>query len=133
MNSYMNSQLDPFLESERERNVERFEHFYRGQIVAICEAVLAEEVGVIAASRRLSLLGLTLFESHDPDFGTFDLISSDTDGLPVDRERHNWSVEALERKDKEIADAEMFYKERAFEACRKLSERFGLSDDASNR
>ncbi len=30
------------------------EYYIRGKIVAICEAVLAEEIGIIAASRTLS-------------------------------------------------------------------------------
>ena len=56
----------------------------------------------------------------------FAAIDSETDHLSVDRERRNWSVEAIERKDKEISEAEAFYKDMAFETCRKLIERFDL-------
>jgi hypothetical protein len=104
------------------------EYFILGKIVAICEATLSGEMGVIAASRRLSGLGLTLFDGHDEDFVTFDGIDSETDHLPVDNERDNWSVEALEKKDKEIAKAEALYKDDAFAACKKLLERFGMGD-----
>jgi hypothetical protein len=124
----MKSQLDPFLAAERERKMKDEEYFVRGKIAAICEAVLAEEIGVIAASRRLSRLGLRLFDSHDEDFVMFDGIASETDHLPVDSERHNWSVEALERKDREIAEVEALYKDDANSACRNLIERFGMKE-----
>jgi hypothetical protein len=124
--SYMDSQLDPFLRAERDRRAQEREYFLRGKIVAICEAVLREEIGVIAASRRLSRFGLELFDGHDEDFEPFDAIDSETDRLPVDSERANWSVEALKRKDKEIARAEALYKDDAFVACRKLIERLRL-------
>lgn len=68
------------------------------KIVAICEAVLAEEIGVIAASRRLSALGLELFERRHEDFITFAAVHTETDHVPVDIERRNWSTEALKRK-----------------------------------
>jgi hypothetical protein len=100
--------------------------FIRGKVVAICEAILQEEVGIIAGARRLKSLGFELCGDHDEDFIAFVTIDSETDHLPVDRERRNWSAEALERKDKEIAEAEALYKDEAFTACRKLIERFNL-------
>jgi hypothetical protein len=66
------------------------EYYTRGKIVAICEATLAEEIGIIAASRRLSALGLRLFGSRHEDFIMFDVVDSETDHLPVDTERKNW-------------------------------------------
>jgi hypothetical protein len=106
--------------------------FVRGKIVAICQGILNEEIGVIAGSRMLSGLDVELLNpapgwfDGDDDFLPFVGINSETDHLPVDRERTNWSEEALARKDKEIAEAEAFYKENAFRACRKLIERFKL-------
>jgi hypothetical protein len=85
------------------------EYYIRGKIVAICEATLAEELGIIAASRRLSALGLELFDRRHENFTTFDTVDSETDDLPVDKERKNWSAEALKRKDTEIAQAEALY------------------------
>jgi len=100
------------------------EYYLRGKIVAICEATLAEEIGIIAASRRLSALGLELFDGRHEDFIMFDGVYTETDHLPVDKEQKNWSAEALKRKDAEIAEAEAFYKNEVFAACRKLIERF---------
>lgn len=105
------------------------EYYIRGKIVAICEAVLAEKIGIIAASRTLSALGLELFDGHDEDFSMFDAVDTETDHLPVDIERRNWSAEALKRKDAEIAEAEAFYKNDVIAACRKLIERFVIWND----
>ena len=102
------------------------EYYIRGKIVAICEAVLAEEIGIIAASRYLSALGLKLFDGHHEDFNTFRGVDSETDHLPVDIERKNWGAEALKRKDEEIAEAEALYKNDVIAACRKLIERFAI-------
>jgi len=100
------------------------ESYLRGKIVAVCEATLAEEIGIIAASRRLSALGLELFNGHDEDFITFDAVDTETDHLPVNIERRNWSAEALVQKDAEIAKAEALYKDHVVAACKKLIERF---------
>src|SRR3989442_14359509 len=98
-------------------NKDEYSVFIRGKIVAICQAMLKEEIGVIPGSRRLNSLEIELrhqeagsFE-RDEDFLTFVGIDSETDHLPVDVERKNWSVEALQRKDEEIAKAEAFYRE----------------------
>ena len=104
--------------------MEKQEYYIRGKIVAICEAVMAEEIGVIAASRHLSALGLELLGVRHEDFLTFDAIDTETDHLPVDKERKNWSTEALKRKDEEISEAEDLYKNNAIAACKKLVERF---------
>src|SRR5687768_6188016 len=104
--------------------------FVRGKIIAICEAILNEEIGVIAGSRILNRLEFELVNysvgqfHRDEDFLPFVGIDSATDHLPVDRERTNWSNEALARKDKEIAECEAFYKDSAFAACRNLIARF---------
>lgn len=126
MESYKHGQLDPVLTADRERKARDRENFLRGKIVAICEAVLAEEIGVIVASRRLSALGLELFDGRHEDFVLFDGIDSETDHLPVDSERNNWGAEALMRKDKEIASAEALYKNDVFAACSQLIERFSI-------
>lgn len=102
------------------------EYYIRGKIVAICEAVVDEEIGIIAASRRLSILGGELFERHHEDFITFEAVDSETDDLPVDTERKNWSADALKQKDEEIAKAEALYKNDVIAACRKLLERFAI-------
>lgn len=103
---------------------EEYSTFIHGKIVAICEAMLREEIGIVAGSRRLTSLGLELCNDHDEDFLMFVAIDSETDHLPVDLERRNWSIEALQRKDTEIASYEAGAKDDALETCRKLIKRF---------
>jgi hypothetical protein len=106
--------------------------FVRGKIIAICNAILNEEIGVIAGSRILNRLEFELLHhqvgqfDRDEDFRPFVGIDSETDHLPVDRERANWSADALERKDKQIAESEARYRESAFAACRTLIARFDM-------
>ena len=109
--------------------------FVRGKIVAVCQAILNEEMGVIAGSRILCGLEFELrydlYRQYDcdEDFTTFIAINSETDHLPVDRERINWSAEALARKDREIAEAEAFYRASCFEACHTLVARFDMKNN----
>lgn len=110
-----------------EMRTEEYSISLHGKIVSIREAMLREEIGIIAASRRLVSLGFELFANHDKDFLMFVAIDSETDHLPVDLERQNWSVEALERKDQEIVNYEAIAKEDALETCRKLIKRFAVN------
>jgi len=47
-------------------------------------------------------------------------IDSETDALPMGDVRKEWSPDALKRKDKEIAEAEAFYRDSAFNAATEL-------------
>jgi hypothetical protein len=105
---------------------EEYSTFLRGKLIAICEAILKEEIGIIAGSRRLNGLGNELCGDNDEDFLIFIAIESETDHLPVDWERRNWSDEALQRKDREIAETEAVHQDRVFAACKRLIGRFGF-------
>lgn len=114
----------------------RAEAYVRGKIVAICFAILRQEMGAIAGARILSQLRFELLPedmtghiSTDADFNPFAAIDSETDGLPVDWERRNWSAEALEEKDREILEAERWAREIAIPACKVLIERFAERSD----
>jgi hypothetical protein len=117
-------------------NIEQRSVYLRGKIVAICEAILREEMGAIAGSRVLNKLEIELLHhatfgwfTGDEDFLVFVAIDSETDHLPVDFERHNWSTESLQQKDQEVIKAEQWAKEFAFPACKKLIERFRFDPD----
>jgi hypothetical protein len=110
--------------------------YLRGKVVAICEAILRGEMGAIPGSRILNKLEFDLLHydtvgsiERDEDFLPFVLIDSETDGLPVDMERNNWSTEALKQKDQEIVKAEEWARELAVAACKKLIERFRIISD----
>ncbi len=101
--------------------------FVEGEIAAICQCLLNEEIGIIAGSRWLARLGMELFDEYDEDLMIFLAIGSETDHLPVDWERKNWSEAALAEKDKEIKEVETFYRKDAEAACRILIARFNQS------
>jgi Protein of unknown function (DUF2489) len=103
---------------------DNYQTFLQGKIVAICESIINEEIGIIAGSRRLVSLYHEIFDNEDSDFRLFIAIESETDHLPVDFERKNWSLDALKRKDLEI---DLYEKESRHEtvlACKKLISTF---------
>ena len=96
----------------------------REKIVSTAKAILSGELGTIAGSRELWRLSYEIGQDKDEDFITFIAIDSETDHLPVDAERENWDKEALKRQDIEIGEYEAFYRDRAFEACKRIIARF---------
>lgn len=95
------------------------------ELISVITMVLDGKVGIIYGSRLIQQYRFDLDDENDKDFGVFVLVDSDTDHLPVDNERDNWSAEALVRKDREIAEVEDFYRRDVFYACEVLLERFG--------
>ena len=86
--------------------------------------MLDGKLGVIAASRKIQSLAFEIFTDHgipkelDPFIG----IGSESTHLPVGEERRHWSAEALRRKDKEITDFELRYRNLAYDTARKVIE-----------
>ena len=98
--------------SERERNI-------RAQILDVAKQLIAGQVGVIAASRQLSHL------RHEVEprvvLLTFTGIDSETDALPIGSVRKEWDQGALKLKDREIEDAERFYRDSSMSAAAELN------------
>lgn len=109
---------------------EKYTIFLQGKVIAICEVILSEEIGIISGSRKLKGLSRLISDDHDEDFMIFIAVDSETDHLPVDWERKNWSIEALQRKDLEIEEYEKDFKEIVFSACKKLMKRFDISENS---
>jgi hypothetical protein len=90
------------------------------RVLSLAKQLLAGRLGVIAAARELA----PLRHDAEPELSeillVFTGIASETDGLPVGAVRRQWSAEALERKDREIAEAEEFYRGSAMEAATRL-------------
>lgn len=98
----------------------------RQELLDTAEAILSGRLGIILGSRRMQAFRFDLRDDLDTDFMTFVGIDSQTDHLPVDDERRNWSEEALVRKDIEIAEAEEFHRTEVVEACRRIIARFAI-------
>lgn len=100
-------------------------------VVEICQSVIKGSTGVIAASRKLKDLHYQMFQNVDDDFHIFIGIESETDHLPVGDERQYWDVTVLSEKDKEIAEYEDKVIKVVVESCKKLIDRFAISDGPS--
>ena len=90
------------------------------QVLHIAKQLLAGRLGVIAASRELSRLRHDVEPQVAEVLLTFVGIDSETDTLPIGAVRKEWNPEALERKDRQIVEAERFYRDSAIESACKL-------------
>ncbi|EKD94396.1 MAG: hypothetical protein ACD_26C00068G0003 [uncultured bacterium] len=95
----------------------------RKEILSICSKVIENHLGIIEASRILAdyrdnYLGITNYD----DILLFDEIKSETDSLPIGKERDMWNKKVLEEKDKEIRKIEAKYRDRVLKACNRLLE-----------
>ena len=100
-------------------------------VLEICQSVIKGSTGVIDASRKLRNLHYQMFQNVDDDFRIFIGIESETDHLPVGDERQYWDVAVLSEKDKEIAEYEDKVIKVVVESCKKLIDRFAISDGPS--
>ena len=92
----------------------------KSQILALAKQLLSGQLGVIAASRELSPLRHEVEPEIAQVLVAFTAVDSETDALPIGEVRQYWSPEALERKDREITEAEKFYRATAIEAATRL-------------
>lgn len=92
----------------------------RVRILRVARELVIGEIGVIAASRELGHLRHEVEPLLANVLVTFTAIDSETDALPVGDVRKEWSPDVLKRKDKEIAEAEDFYRESAINAATEL-------------
>jgi hypothetical protein len=96
-------------------------------------AVLDGQLGVLEGCKRLTDLGHALVQNlwDDEDFLLFGGIADESDALPTGTERQYWSVEALEREDREIARYEGIVRDQVHAACRNVVARFKDQPSAS--
>ena len=72
---------------------------------------------MMAASRELSRFRHDVEPRIAEVLLTFAGIDSETDTLPIGEVRKKWSREALDRKDREIKEAELIYRDSAMSAA----------------
>ena len=90
------------------------------EILSTAKQLIAERLGVIEASRKLAGLRQYVEPATAEVLLTFVGIDSVTDALPIGAERKYWNREALQRKDREIEEAERFYRDSATKAAAEL-------------
>ena len=78
----------------------------RQHAVMLAKGILSGEIPVLDGSHWLSALHHDVdVEENDPDFLTFDAISSEIDALPIGAIREYWAPEALAKIEPEIQSA----------------------------
>jgi hypothetical protein len=121
------------LESEEERSAamprgdmsrEEYVVHQRRLVASIAQKVLDGELGVIEGAREIIGLDGIALPVDDQDLMRMVAVDSETDALPLGRVRELWAPEVLERKDEEIRRAEEWARGFAWEAFRRLVERF---------
>lgn len=101
---------------------------FQRQAVALAQAILDGREPVVPSAQRMSALLRKLgLEDSDPAASPFRTIVRQTAHLPIGNERQYWDAQALERKDREIAQVEAAARDSAFAACREIIQRFPLA------
>ena len=90
------------------------------EAVSAARGILNGQVGVIEGSRNLAALSRKFSADKRERFLLFIGIDSESDNLAIGPERQYWAEEALVKQDTEIENAEDYYKEDVFNACRAL-------------
>lgn len=101
------------------------EYFIRGQMVAICNAVIGNYIEVLAAACELNRLGFQLFGKLHEDFKVFAGVCSEVEDLPIGAERENWHPDALADKDREARRAGAMYSDAVRNGCTLLLTKVG--------
>src|SRR5262245_35975896 len=99
----------------------------RSRAAQIAQDALSGRVGVLEAARWIVRGGGLELDPHDPDYAALALVEDETSALPIGSERANWASSALEQKAGEIARAEEWAREVAWEALRNVATRFGTA------
>jgi hypothetical protein len=108
-----------------EKMTEKIMRSEKAKAIKTAEEMIVGKTGIIAGSRILSGLRFELEVPEEyEEFLTFVAIDSETDDLPVGREREFWSPEALKEKDVEIQRCEVLYRKYAIEACESIIKRW---------
>jgi hypothetical protein len=98
----------------------------RPKAVSLATSVLNGNTGIIEGARELATLGHVLVDNWtlDPDFVVFGGVASETDDLPVGKDRERWDPTALVDKDAEVGNYETRVRSRMYEACQNVIRRF---------
>lgn len=89
----------------------------KSEIVLIAKSLLANDIGLIEASRKLVKLQYEANLENEEDLKIFWIIETETDHLPIGQQRTNVSHQRLIESDKEIKDCEEFYRDAVRTAC----------------
>lgn len=104
---------------------EEYVGMQRRRVAELARQILNGEIDVLdGADKILSLRSEVEVEDSDQDFMAFELVSTETDHLPIGLESLNWSDEALVRKEPELKRAREWAIETVRTECASLVARF---------
>lgn len=96
------------------------------EIVSVANNILEGNIGSIEASRKLIALFYDAGLDNDDDLAVFKALDSQTDHLPINKLRENYSSERLEEIDEEVKQYENFYRDAVMKASRNIIEKYSL-------
>jgi hypothetical protein len=96
----------------------------REKAVRTAQAVLDGGTGIIEAARKLCWVRTDIRANDDPDFAFFQAVDAETVHLPAGDDARGWDRYRLLSKLEEAQKYESEVRERAFQACRNLIEKF---------
>ena len=98
----------------------------RRRAAELASQILAGTVDVLEAAIEMHRLRWQVdVPENDPDFEAFTLVESETDALPIGRQREYWATEALARKESELARSRKWALTTLEQECRNIVARFG--------
>lgn len=101
------------------------------KIVTTAQRILSGESSIVAGARQLATLRFDVGAEQDSDFIFFVGVDSETDHLPIGEARLRWSADVLKEKDEQLQAYERSVRERAFQVCRSLIQRYETHDAKS--
>ncbi|MBK9132045.1 MAG: DUF2489 domain-containing protein [Gammaproteobacteria bacterium] len=99
----------------------------RKELVSLAQRMIDGDLSYFEGAPKVLALKDVVggISDRDPDFDAFTVISSETDHLPLEAHRHQWSPIALTALEPEFQRTEQWASEFAPQACRNLIGRFG--------
>ncbi len=100
--------------------------YVREKALKTARAILNGELGIIEGARVLSTLAPDLVADWkvDPDFLVLAALDSETDDLPVGKQRKLWDATALAERDATVSRIEAEARQNVEAACRNILRRF---------
>jgi hypothetical protein len=82
------------------------------------------EESVIEGSRKMLKYQFWMKEEENDVWVIFRVVDSDSDHLPIGAVGEHWNLQALERKDREIAEIEQIYRDQVQSAASRIREQY---------
>ena len=104
------------------------EELARQRVVDLAGQILSSSIDVLEGALQIhALRSQANVDDADAEFDAFTAVVSETDALPIGRQRAFWAAEALARKEPELARARSCARAALESACTNLIRRFGNS------